>query len=256
MPIKTLSPATLAIFLLLILSKSCSLSRALGWRSRLAEDLSTSSAYQDEAEEAGKSQVGLRLVRPDWRRATFDREPSEPDLAASSSLSRSARGKPATFAYAMSPISNQLLGVDRSADDANTIWASRYKPAKIAYGELSSCVPIKTGVQFDKDEVDLESGRVRRTCRGTAQVNRCEGRCASIVEPSAKSPRGLKKVSRVAQERVSSVKTRLTTSFLLPRFSVTTLAIDYAASLIRPRVVTVVTKAPLELSALGSTSAI
>lgn len=171
------------LLLFLLLSTSCRPGSCSSPQERLS---SASLAHQD-------LDYQDRVVQPNWvpvDELAFKRAALGPQRASG----------PARLVYLMSPISNQLLDADPSDEGANQLFSSRYKPDRLAAGDLSSCRSLRTSVQIDKDEVDPASGRILRTCRGSAQVNRCEGRCSSLVEPSAKSSGGLKKVRSQFEE--------------------------------------------------------
>lgn len=158
---------------------------------------------QDGSPIGGRFPVGLRLVQP--ARLTQDRytdEEEDEDEETVQDGSVAVRGarldlrdrRSQHYGYLVSPISSQPISVDRSVGNQLISLVSRPKTTVLA---SAKCRAIKTSTRFVKDEADPIDGRIVRTCRGEVQVNRCEGRCSSSAEPSARSRLGLNKVSPI-----------------------------------------------------------
>lgn len=113
------------------------------------------------------------------------------------------------FAYILSPISDQLIEIERDDLNQNIISnllnyaynnknldklseANDYNVVKATKNE---CRTIRSTMELVKDDYDKTTKRLLRTCKGLIQVNRCDGFCSSIVQPSIKSSNGFKKVS-------------------------------------------------------------
>lgn len=61
--------------------------------------------------------------------------------------------------------------------------------------EPVECRTVQSRIQLTRDNVDKTSGQVLSSCKGWAQLNRCEGSCSSSVQPSIRVRTGFKKVS-------------------------------------------------------------
>lgn len=128
------------------------------------------------------------------------------------------------FSYIWSPLTEQILPIkdlSKSSLSYNDLLAltegykaqqelaagkslaskSRHSDATSIDDELdlddpAMCRTIRTPLEITKDDVDKSNNdRVLRTCKGTVQINRCEGACVSLVQPSVKSRSGFRKVS-------------------------------------------------------------
>lgn len=126
------------------------------------------------------------------------------------------------LAYLMSPLSDQVFEVGEALSDGtnansilNNLFEDRYKQvgssewAKLLLTNLQSrnrllanqppadrdneCHTIRSLVELNKDDIDKKTGLVLKNCRGSVELNRCDGSCLSRVQPSIKSPGGFKK---------------------------------------------------------------
>lgn len=129
------------------------------------------------------------------------------------SFERDQRDKNRQLAYLVSPFSEQVLEIGKQLSDGlispNSILEDRYrllnedslKQFILKSSESSQpmeddeCRTIRSTVKLEKDDIEKVTGKVIRTCKGLVQVNKCEGSCTSIVQPSIKSPSGFIKVS-------------------------------------------------------------
>jgi hypothetical protein len=64
---------------------------------------------------------------------------------------------------------------------------------------MSTCETLPSEIHITKDEYDRSSLLVR-TCEESVAVNKCEGACASSIQPSALNPRGFKKECHCCRE--------------------------------------------------------
>lgn len=75
---------------------------------------------------------------------------------------------------------------------------------------LNTCETQKTTIHVNKEEYD-DVGSVIRSCSGDVLVNKCEGTCASQVEPSVIMPTGFIKSCQCCRETwMTQKETRLT----------------------------------------------
>jgi len=165
-----------------------------------------------EGDDARHLRTGGALGRDEWRdgMSVGFRAPARfytsnwRDKAIDGSQQHQKRRMDRQLAYIVSPLSNQILEVGESLGPNRgrsiDLFAGYREEPVLSGGPLNECLTLRSSVQLAKDDVDKESGQIKRSCKGTVQVNRCEGSCSSSVQPSVRSHVGLKKVSETLHQ--------------------------------------------------------
>lgn len=186
----------------------------------IASDNRLSRPYQD-------SEQRRHLVDFDHerRQQIRDLKPSKP--RSTSSMSKDSKSSNSIekrkLSYVWSPLTEQILPIKdlaksslsyndllaltegfKAQQDLMASKSNKHRHENVATTSLdvelnpddsALCRTIRAPVEITKDDVDKLDNHVLRTCKGIVHINRCEGACVSLVQPSVKSRTGFRKVS-------------------------------------------------------------